>query len=773
MNIRLTDASAQKAAQIKLRELESIGKKIFELISNLPSKDLLGRLYSQRIMESLNRATKIDDQANSQSDTQVNQLLLEYMHAVLATTPVEMSAVFSEEKYDELYELARKMQSDSSLFVLFIISEKNQDVLEFSNRQIWLDCILNWLLVRGNRYHALEGEFYAFVLTPHKQALGEVYGVNVAEIADGFQKLANCQVNGISNAAETIQKLSNSKKNYFRKNSKISPNHVEEAQSAFEDLLYGGITNVSRHTNLPTKLLDDLAFKHGEETEFFATGDFSGTPFRTLPVRKKPFIKIDTEYYSLDPYFARDSGYRALLHSLLQQRPEYKQQFEVIQKNMSEGAFTEILGALLPAAHVYREIYYKDPTTKNWAENDTLVIVDDVLYLIEAKAGAAATIVSPVLDFQRHARAVQDLVVKAFKQCERFFNYLASKDEVPIYQLEAGRHREVARLRLSEFRVLVPIGLTVESFSPFAASCKELPEINPLLGKHAFFSLSIDDLFILRRVLPTPGLFAHYIEVRQAVAAKRGSRIYDEVDHLGAYFRFNRFDVEIDEQLKSSENSVSVWDQMGNFIDDYFESSIRKPTKPPQQDFPREVSQLLNALDHSRKTGWLCVESLVRNLGQEGREKLNRYLLGFRVSLKKTTSRYMVFSFESTFFFLWMQRAGEEIPANKVEAKSSSAGIAFGDLKIGLFVEVEANGNYRRAWKIPINIPTARTSENNHLFEDAEKMKNQSLDFRTPTAVSKPSQAVRSGKVGRNEPCSCGSGKKFKKCHGMQSTRYD
>jgi preprotein translocase subunit SecA len=34
-------------------------------------------------------------------------------------------------------------------------------------------------------------------------------------------------------------------------------------------------------------------------------------------------------------------------------------------------------------------------------------------------------------------------------------------------------------------------------------------------------------------------------------------------------------------------------------------------------------------------------------------------------------------------------------------------------------------------------------------------------------AEAKPKQAVRSGpKVGRNDPCPCGSGKKYKKCHG-------
>jgi hypothetical protein len=35
-----------------------------------------------------------------------------------------------------------------------------------------------------------------------------------------------------------------------------------------------------------------------------------------------------------------------------------------------------------------------------------------------------------------------------------------------------------------------------------------------------------------------------------------------------------------------------------------------------------------------------------------------------------------------------------------------------------------------------------------------------------PFAVKAPSQQVVRGKVGRNDPCPCGSGRKFKVCHG-------
>jgi hypothetical protein len=32
--------------------------------------------------------------------------------------------------------------------------------------------------------------------------------------------------------------------------------------------------------------------------------------------------------------------------------------------------------------------------------------------------------------------------------------------------------------------------------------------------------------------------------------------------------------------------------------------------------------------------------------------------------------------------------------------------------------------------------------------------------------TEKPQQVIRREKIGRNDPCPCGSGKKYKKCHG-------
>ena len=509
-----------------------------------------------------------------------------------------------------------------------------------------------------------------------------------------------------------------------------------------------------------------MAYRRGEETEFFAAGDFSGTPYRTLPARKKPLIQLGADYYAIDPCFTRDAGYRALLYNLLQRKPDYKKTFENRQKRMSEAAFADILAAQLPGATVFQEVYYKDPASKQWSENDTLILVDDVLFLVEAKAGAAATIASPALDFGRHAQSVQDLVLKAYKQCERFFNYLNSADEVPLYHLADGKYEECGRVRRSDYRVMVPIGLTVESFSPFSTYCKELPQVEPLLGRHAFVSLSIDDLFVLKRLLPTPGEFIHYMEVRQAVAGMRRAHLFDEFDHLGAYLKKNRFDQDIAGQLKGGKASMLIWDGMSDIVDRSFEGEDWESRPFPTQDLPEEVLKLLGALDATQERGWLSAESYIRDFGDEGRSNLAKMLSDLRQTLNQHPARYFILAGNGEPLFVWLQQQDHQIDWTRVNDKASAAGLTVkASNVIGIVAEVSADGTYHRAQSFAVHVPTERTEENAHIYEDAARMAQptRTVNLNQAKNVIPP---MKTKKPGRNDPCPCGSGVKYKRCHG-------
>lgn len=763
-----------------LKDMEKTAARMRALIVSMPAQDLLGYVYAQRMMKALAVQNSAPDGSGSEEPDDLindNQFLLEYVHAVLASDAEPESTTFDEGACAELYELGRKLREQAIFYAMATSADTKDGPFGPDTADIEFRAKSTWVLLRGSRYQVLEGEFYRYVLAPHDDLLRDVYGAGAIDIADGFQAMADATRSGHADAIMEVTKQFDAAQDLAAAQDKpleevmeawaaVDPGQLQSAALAMDDMLRGGIANVSRHTKLPQVLLADLAYQRGEETEFFAAGDFAGTPYRTLPARKKPLVQLGSDYYAVDPCFTRDSGYRALLHNLLQRRPEYRKVFENRQKTMSEAAFADVLSDQLPGARVFQEIYYKDPVTKQWSENDTLILVDDVLFLVEAKAGAAATIASPALDFGRHAQSVQDLVLKAYKQCERFFNYLNSAEEVPLYHLVGSRYEECGRVRCTDYRVMVPIGLTVESFSPFSAYCKELPEIEPLLGRHAFVSLSIDDLFVLKRLLPTSGQFAHYMEVRQAVAAIRKAHLFDEVDHLGAYLKKNRFDLDIAEQLKGGKVDLVLWDGMSHIVDRSFEGENWEDGPFPTQDFPEEVLKLLQALDATRAPGWLTADSHIRNFGDEGRINLAKMLSDYRQTLNKHPFRYFTLYGEDAPLFIWLQHPGEPIDRFRIAGKAAAAALAVKAANvIGVLSEASADGTYHRATFFSAHAPTERTEENAHIYEDAARMAQPAREvvFDSPKAKATIRKRDRPG---RNDPCPCGSGSKYKKCHG-------
>lgn len=610
----------------------SAANELRKLVSSQPPLELLGFLYSQVMLSQLRKSNDEDDGEEYKDVLNETQFLLEYVHAILSTTNATPREQLNEEEAHRIISCSEELRMASMMYAMgSSIKEKpvpstvaprafgsNDADIEYQTKS-------NWILVRGNRHQPLEEEFYEYVLAPHDDLLNEVYGMDSSSIAREVQNYTDTLRLGHGKAIEIIQqqmeetqKLAEDK-NYSQEEA-LREWHRDNAESALalstamKDLFYGGICNVSQHTLLPSLLLSDLAYKIGEDSEFFSDGDLCGTPFRTLPARKKPLLQIEDDYYAIDPSSFRDFGHRSILWNLITRRQDYKQTYEIRQKEMAERAFCDILAKHLPGATIYNEVYYKDPATNQWTEADTIVALDDILIVIEAKSGSLATIASPATNYERHRQAIQDLILKAYSQCDRAFRYFESNPNAPIFKKEAGKYAECGRIKIENYRVLLPIGLTVESFAPFAASCKAMPGVNPILQKHGFLSLSIDDLFVLRRILKTPGELFHYLEVRQAATLYDKVTLYDEMDHLGAYLSKNRIDMEFETQLQQEDLSMIVWDGMCEAIDNYFSGHDWESNPVPAQEFPPEILNLLSAIDNTRSTGWLAADSLLRNL---------------------------------------------------------------------------------------------------------------------------------------------------------------
>jgi preprotein translocase subunit SecA len=64
-------------------------------------------------------------------------------------------------------------------------------------------------------------------------------------------------------------------------------------------------------------------------------------------------------------------------------------------------------------------------------------------------------------------------------------------------------------------------------------------------------------------------------------------------------------------------------------------------------------------------------------------------------------------------------------------------------------------------------VQPAKPEEQAREIERKQQRAQQNMQFQAGAAPAEAPKPVRTGaKVGRNDPCPCGSGKKYKKCHG-------
>jgi hypothetical protein len=723
-----------------------------------------------------------DDRGRDYSEIQHVVLALEYVHAVHAAGLGNDADSTDESLFGEVLKSAERLIEIAMVYAMVSTRRGEVEFRGSDAAEMIYSAKASWILLRGNRYIPLEAEFYAYALAPHNDVLTEMYGVSAEEVGTAIQRAAVAMTQYAIVAPPVIEEHMHAvealigkegigEKEALKRISDESPEIHKRSSSAMRDLLFGEHCNFSKHSGLPAVLLDDLSFEPGGNTAFFEAGDLSGTPLRTLPARIRPLIHLRDGYYATDPSFVRDSTYRAIQRGVIRRRPEYREEWNRRQRKLSESAFPDIFQNQLHGAQIDQECFYPGPLKGEWSEIDTLVTLEDVLVHIEAKAGISA-LVSPETNFDSHLKAIDRLVGEAYDQCSRFLEYLDSADEVPIFRRTAEGYQEIRRLRLDAYRVAIPIGLTMESFTPFSSMSKELLEIRPILGRHAFVSLAIDDLLALRRFLPTTGALFHYLEVRQSSASIRHVFVHDEMDHLGSYLKHNRYDKEQLDQLGSKGKRKAdflVWDGYSSEIDKYFGHSDFERRRPPSQAIPPPFQKLLDLIAVTRRPGWIRADSMLRNLSGASRESFSQKFDDAVEALKAVRVRAYHVPDTSIPLTLVFARSANQIADDRLIAIGQAAALAFRRMQQTVVaVRVDESGNWNEAYMLEADAPSEHSPDFGAARTHAQKILD-GIRSRPKSAVSSPKGKTVSAmkeKIGRNEPCWCGSGEKFKRCHG-------
>ena len=664
--------SPEAAAEVLRVQMERLGQHACELIATQPPRSLLGYLWSMRFVGILGEMREQgDDYRPDKLKVEEMQCVLEYVHAAWSSMQklADDDTPLDEAKVAALIETLAEMRETALLFGQM---RALASVGKNGNRRrgdLSILALGTWTNLRGRRHQVLEGEFLAFLLKPHDDALRRSYGIGAEAIAAGVQAIANSTREGLAEATDTLERATNEGLARVESGSEVGADTIAAALAAMDDLLRGGVCSLSRHTGLTSPLLEDLSYLPGENKEFLAPGNFRATPLRAMPGLVKPGIKLGEEYYITDGQFIRDAAYRTIQRGLLRRDSNYREEWNHRQQRLMESAFVTIFARQFRGAERYAAAYYREAGTGNWAETDLVLVFEDVLVIVEAKAGVMP-MHSPAEDFDQHMKRVEGLIVGAYRQCARFMQALTTVETMTIFELREGKHEEVAELRIRDFRCVLPIGLTVEAMSPFSTCLSILDGIEPLPGGHAFMSMSVDDLQVLDRFLSTSGELSHYLEVRQHAVRVPDVFIIDEMEYLGAYITHNRFDRVLEQQR--ANGPMVIWNSYADVVDRYFEGETAGEGPVPRQEFPAALADVLAFLDRRRPRGWLEIDAAIGNLNGDERNTLSRGIDDLKRSLNWNPYRRMLV-FNGTPLQVWVCRSGEGPSRSVVDREAKLA----------------------------------------------------------------------------------------------------
>jgi len=382
----------REAADELRKEMEAQSLRVRDLIQSQPPIQLLGYLLGQLHIGFYETSFGEEDESRWKRKDLIKtfQLALEYVHAVWAchSALVDEGTALDEKRAGELFPALEELERATTMYCMASSAANTDSAFGPGSSDTEFHAKSTWTLIRGHRYQVLEEEFFRYVLEPHREALEAAYGMTFEAIAANIQRIADSFRVGFSDAVAVIEeavKQTDSVEDVHDVGAAIEKLRASDGtfdtrvSAAIRDIFYGGICNLSRHTNLSPQILEDLSYVPGENIEFFAEGDFRGTPMRTLPARVKPAIKLGEDYYAPDNQFVRDSAYRAIQGGLLTRLPDYRERWNQRQKYLVERAYPTIFHRQLRGAAVHSEVYFKDATTGQWVETDSVIALGDVL----------------------------------------------------------------------------------------------------------------------------------------------------------------------------------------------------------------------------------------------------------------------------------------------------------------------------------------------------------------------------------------------------------
>ena len=691
---------------------------------------------------------------------------VEYIQYLIARTePNADGTKPSESEWEEIWEQALRVMdlTHSHLITRGTITNPPTEIDEL---RFALDG--QRLIVRVERYPLFFADHLRSSLAPYEKQMKELYGIGVDEIIEGLGKIHQYQKTGVLDRYRDVRETTNVLMEQLLGKGYVidagaSPEEVERTRAALETEEFKvkneeaqekarltftpAIFEITDITSLPKPFLSLLSVKPGESVLKTLTGpdhdDLS--PLSTSILHYKPFLEVGGKFYTFYHSGFDDHLADIIEADLFEKRPGQVSEMANRRGHRLESDAGDLLKAIIRSDFAYQNVYYPNPDDAgNLTELDHLIGVDDVLFLVEAKAGAFSAAASRGAP-KSLAQGLSELIVEGQRQSERAEKYIRSAAEVAFF--DATGKQEVHRIRHAHFRKVFRIVISREGLGWVGARIAVLSVLNLGLSKAFPWHVAIDDLRVIAELFKADEIrFVHYLELRLLASAEAALSQQDEIEHIGLYNKMNYYhELPVRDMTRVTFDASYMRD-----IDHYFmDRSAGIDSPMPTQAMPPKIREFISGLRTSGLHGRFEVGSMVLSMSSAARQGFKEALDSLDTGRAEGRQRTFRVPFTDLGFGFSVSYA--DGPRWLEELRRSAVQMEQGDCSRWLVVQMANKSPYEIS-SIEIITPGRFTG----VELAAEKARHE----------TRTQERIAAEKPGRNDPCPCGSGEKFKKCHG-------
>ena len=761
-------------------KIDKLVEDIASLVQELPPKKLLHRAWGEFAV----RHMKIETEADLDLEDITALRMIDYIQSLIASvTPSEKQRQeVSEKEWQTLRAKIDKLFStlNGEYQICRTAKAAIEDAsFDIDEQEFFFKAQLYWCNIRGDRYQIHEIEHLRDLFVDHSAVFEDLFGITAHQFVNELEKMLQSLTFGLTETLEELHSFQQDSLAALEAKLATTPNKTDVSlptlmqevisenqwQSRQEQVIgrfFGtDLFDIGKVTSLPQELIDELSWRPGEETTFLAGGEFRGWPLRVWPIFMRPFICLEDRYYCFDVLSLFDKIYRVMQRAMLRLKPDYLQTWNTIQQRLSEELPFAYLQRVLRGATVHRSVYYRwypdsAKSKKNWCETDGLLIYDDHLFIIEVRAGAF-TYTPPATDFDAYINSLKNLVLKPSSQGKRFLDYLESAETVSIFD---RHHNKIGEIRRAQFRQITICPVTLDPFTEMAAQVQHLRKIGVDVGNSPVWAISLDDLRVYAEIFENPLHFLHYVEQRMRAFESEHLHVDDELDHLGLYLEHNNYS-DYAATMRGTTGRRMSFTGYRREIDKFFRDRLYDPATPCplKQDTPSRILEIIALLSDGANPGRSALTAYILDLGSEAREGISDFIDN-ELDDQQVTKRPKSYSSHggaAFTVFCYTRELGAH--RGSAEALDQARAILFlnNDTRRLLlelsYTKEKALADVRWQWITRRGIPEKDLPR---LLREAEHLRK--------SRVAKSRARMKRGKIGRNMPCPCGSGKKYKKC---------